>query len=108
MNTVADLVSFLHDRWGEDERDADLFHELGCPASLETRRAARCGCPCPAQILDRIAVHRRILIRCEHRMRHEQEQGPCWPLDSVLAFQSMKALALPYELHPAWRDDWYP
>ncbi|WP_328687596.1 DUF6221 family protein [Streptomyces phaeochromogenes] len=108
MNTVADLASFLRGRWGEEERDADLFHELDCPVSPEARRAGGCGCPCPARILDRTAVQRRILDRCERRMRHEQKEGPCWPLDSVLAFQSMKALALPYELHPSWRDIWYP
>ena len=108
MNTVADLASFLHDRWDEEERDADLFHEPDCPVSPEAQWAGRCGCPCTTQILDHTAVQRRILIRCEQRMRHEQEQGPCWPLDSVLAFQSMKALALPYELHPSWRDTWHP
>ncbi|MEV0937631.1 DUF6221 family protein [Streptomyces phaeochromogenes] len=108
MNLVADLVSFLHGRWDEEERDADLFHELDCPASPEARRTGRCGCPCPAQMYDRTAVQRRILDRCEQRIRHEQEQGLCWPLDSVLAFQSMKALALPYDLHPSWRDIWYP
>ena len=75
MNLVADLASFLHDRWDEEERDADLFHELDCPASLEARRTGRCGCPCPARLYGRIAVQRRILDRCEQRIRQEEEQG---------------------------------
>ncbi|WP_327722265.1 hypothetical protein OG381_47965 [Streptomyces sp. NBC_00490] len=41
-------------------------------------------------------------------MTREQDLGPHRPWDSLLAFQSMKALALPYELHPAWNDNWYP
>jgi hypothetical protein len=108
MKNSADLTSFLNNRWDEEERDADLFHELDCPTSSPARRAGRCGCPCPAQILHRTGTHRAILSHCLRRMKREQEQGLCWPLDSILAFQSMKALALPFELHPSWQDGWYP
>ncbi|WP_371663008.1 DUF6221 family protein [Streptomyces sp. NBC_00280] len=107
MDTVTDLASFLHVRWDEEERDAVLFQKLDCPAPHETRRVSY-GCPCPARILDRIAIHRQIFRRCVQRMKREQDEGLCWPLDSILAFQTMKALALPFELHPGWRDNWYP
>lgn len=41
-------------------------------------------------------------------VRREQQAGQGWPLESVPAFQTIKALALPFELHPAWQDSWYP
>ncbi|MGW1564201.1 hypothetical protein ACWCQ1_48315 [Streptomyces sp. NPDC002144] len=53
------------------------------------------------------AVGLVVLADCEQRMRREQEQCG-WPLDSVVALAAMKALALPFELHPAWQDDWHP
>ncbi|MFE6485404.1 DUF6221 family protein [Streptomyces sp. NPDC057757] len=107
MDTVTDLASFIHDRLDEEEREAALFHELDCPVPPSTGHISRCGCPCPARILNRVAIHRQILQHCEQRIKHEQEKGLCWPLDSILAFQTMKAFALPFELHPAWRDSWY-
>lgn len=107
METVTDLALFLHERWDEEERDAALFHELDCPDPHKTGRV-RCGCPCPARLLDQIATHRVLLRRCEQRIKREREEDLCWPLDSILAFQTMKALALPFELHPDWRDNWYP
>jgi hypothetical protein len=108
MDTVAELASFVHARLDEEERDAALFHELDCPVSDTAGRISRCGCPCPARILERIALHREAVRGCERRIKHEQAKGLCWPLDSILAFQIMKAFALPFELHPAWRENWYP
>lgn len=107
MDTIADLVSFFHDRLDEETRDAALFHELDCPVSHTTGRG-RCCCPCPARLLDQLATFRILFQRCEQRIRNEAEGDVCWPLDSILAFQTMKALALPFELHPAWQDNWYP
>src|SRR5687768_6547969 len=107
MDTVTDLASFFHNRLDEEERDAALFHELDCPDSHRTGRIS-CSCPCPARMLDRTATRRVLFRRCEQRIKREQEEDLCWPLDSVLAFQTMKALALPFELHPDWRDNWYP
>ncbi|MGW3653536.1 DUF6221 family protein [Streptomyces sp. NPDC000878] len=107
MDTLTDLVSFFHDRLDEETRDAALFHELDCPDSHRTGHVS-CACPCPARILDRIDTLRVLFRRCEQRIKQEAEGGPCWPLDSILAFASMKALAQPFELHPDWRDNWYP
>lgn len=33
MPTVADLSSFLHARWDQEEHASALFHELHCPAT---------------------------------------------------------------------------
>ncbi|UIX34221.1 DUF6221 family protein [Streptomyces sp. GQFP] len=107
MDTVTDLASFVHDRLDEEERDAALFHELDCPNSHRTGRIS-CSCPCPDRILDRAATRRDLLRRCEQRIRREAEGDLRWSRDSILAFQTMKALALPFELHPTWRDNWYP
>jgi hypothetical protein len=106
MMTVTALASFLRDRWDEEECDAALFHELDCPGQGGDPRRI-CRCPCPARLLERIAANRQNLKDCEDCIEREQ-QASCWPLDSTLAFQSMKALVLPYELHPAWQDKWYP
>ncbi|MGW2835773.1 DUF6221 family protein, partial [Streptomyces sp. NPDC001286] len=95
-------------RWDEAETDSALFHELDCPGpGMGQTEGGSCACPCPAQIHARITTHRRILADCEQRMAR-QAQDACWPRQSILAFQAMQALALPYELHPAWQDNWYP
>ncbi|MFR0354133.1 DUF6221 family protein [Streptomyces sediminimaris] len=106
MGIEIELSDFLRARWGEEEHDSMLFHEFTCP--VPNLGAPTCSCPCPAKIRERIATQQRILARCEQRIRHEQEEGVCWPLESAIAFQTMKALALPFELHPAWQDSWYP
>ncbi|MFI6564073.1 hypothetical protein [Streptomyces sp. NPDC050534] len=64
--------------------------------------------PVPRQIRSRIAIYRRIVQRCRQRIRREPEAGVCWPRESIVAFQVMKALALPLELHPAWQGIWHP
>lgn len=106
MGIVADLVSFLRGRWDEEEGDTALFHELDCAAQADGR-AVVCPCLCPYEVSRRLAVNRQILIALEERIAREEREGG-WPLDSTLAFASMKALALPFELHPAWQDTWYP
>ncbi|MBQ0850549.1 hypothetical protein J8N05_20470 [Streptomyces sp. BH-SS-21] len=108
MPVVTSLMSFLQDRWDEEQRDAALFHELDCPDPPQAGHVSHCWCPCPAQILGRLALHRRIVWDCEQRIRREQSRGVHWSVDSGRAFQIMKALALPYELHPAWQDTWHP
>ncbi|MFF7158920.1 DUF6221 family protein [Streptomyces sp. NPDC008139] len=107
MGTLTDLASFLHDRWDEEEGSAALFHQLHCPVPYETTLGT-CGCPGPARIIDGIATQRQTLRHHEQRIRRERDERPCWPPASVLAFQTMEALASPFELHPDWRDDWHP
>ncbi|MFJ9729324.1 DUF6221 family protein [Streptomyces sp. NPDC101209] len=108
IGTVSDLAVFLRTRWDEEEDASTLFHELNCPIPQATASAGACSCPCPAEIRARLAVQRRILADCERRIQREREAGPCWPVDSIVAFTVMKAFALPFELHPAWQDRWYP
>ncbi|MEW2571873.1 hypothetical protein [Streptomyces sp. NPDC047070] len=108
MPAVASLMLFLQDRWDEEQRDTALFHELGCPDPPRAGHVSCCWCPCPVEMLDRLAAHRRIVRDCEQRIRREQRHGVHWSVDAGHAFQLMKAFALPYELHPAWHDTWYP
>ncbi|MER8012496.1 DUF6221 family protein [Streptomyces sp. NPDC094149] len=107
MGIVSDLAAFLRARWDEEEEASWLFHEPSCPMP-QTGPGAACSCPCPAGIHARVALQRRILAGCEQRIQREREIGPCWPVDSILAFTVMKAFALPFELHPDWQDSWYP
>ncbi|MFJ9729576.1 DUF6221 family protein [Streptomyces sp. NPDC101209] len=107
MGIASDLASFLRARWDEEVADSALFHELDCPAQEAGAAGRACCCPCPARIRARIASQRRILADCEQRIARDRGQG-CWPLESILAFKAMQALALPFELHPAWQDNWYP
>ncbi|MCI3246478.1 MULTISPECIES: DUF6221 family protein, partial [Streptomyces] len=106
MTAVADLASFLNARWDEAERESELFHEPDCPTHLLNGHHGSCACLYPAQIRERTASHRRILHDCLQRISHEQASS-CWPMESILAFQAMKALALPFELHPAFQDTWH-
>ncbi|GHH57092.1 DUF6221 family protein [Streptomyces candidus] len=106
MDTLTDLTHFLRVRWSEEERQSALFHEFGCSAH-DTPRTRFCDCPSPARIRACTGIKRQILNRLEKRIAHERRQQ-CWPLDSTLAFASMQALALPYELHPDWTEHWHP
>ncbi|WP_458248303.1 DUF6221 family protein [Streptomyces sp. MAI_2237] len=110
MGIVSDLAAFLRARWDEEEEAALLLHELDCLA-LQAGPHTTCSCPCPAGIRAHLATQRRILDDCVQRVQRVQREraaGPCWPVDSILAFTVMKAFALPFELHPAWQGIWYP
>ena len=70
--------------------------------------SAACACPCPALLLAAVCVNAGILRLYEQRLEHERQCGRVWPLESSLVFAGLKAMALPYELHSAWRDAWSP
>lgn len=108
VSSLDELVDFLHARLDEDAHDAHLFHELACPRSVAPVRSAGCACPCPVSLLAAVGVNAGTLRRYEQRLARERQCGPVWPLESSLVFTGLKAMALPYELHPAWRDGWYP
>ena len=108
MSTVRDLADFLRGRWNEEEDACTLFHELNCPVFKPASPGGARSCPYPAEIRARLATQRRILADCEKRIQRERKAGPCWPVESIVAFTAMKAFALPFELHPAWEDQWYP
>lgn len=100
--------TFSTPAWTKDAHDAQLFHELACPRSVAPDPSAGCACPCPTSLLAAVDVNAGILRRYEQRLERERQSGLAWPLESSLVFAGLKAMALPYELHPAWRDGWYP
>ncbi|MFC4608750.1 DUF6221 family protein [Streptomyces maoxianensis] len=108
VSSLDELVDFLHARLDEDAHDAHLFHELACPRSVAPDPSATCACPCPASLLAAVCVNAGILRRYEQRLERERQCGLVWQLELILVFAGLKAMALPYELHPAWRDGWYP
>jgi hypothetical protein len=108
VSSLDELVDFFYARLDEDAHDAHLFHELPCPRSVAPDPSAGCARPCPALLLAAVCVNAGILRRYEQRLEHERRCGPVWPLESSLVFAGLKAMALPYELHSAWRDAWSP
>ncbi|MFH8485272.1 hypothetical protein [Streptomyces longisporoflavus] len=106
MNDVTALAAFLQSRWRKECRDAEHFHEPSCTAPGQSGHRS-CRCPCPARLHHQLRINQRILRDCTQRIDHERRSGS-WPLDSAAAFQTMQALALPYELDPGWQDAWYP
>jgi hypothetical protein len=89
------------------ERNAQRpLSRAGLPGLAERARWSL-HIPVPRQIRCRIAIHGRIVRHGRQRIRGEREAGVCWPRESIVAFQVMKALALPLELHPAWQDIWF-
>ena len=109
-----DLIAFVRDRLAEAEQEADLFHELACAAQTRDGQdrsgpgSQRCRCPVPTQLAAHTRTLQRVLHDCEHRIREEVPQDPHWPLDQVFAELTLRAIALPYELHPQWREQWRP
>ena len=108
------LIAFVRDRLAEEECQADLFHELTCTVAEGRQRMDRpdscletCSCPAAARLSVRAHTLRDALRHCEELLRSSPDH-PRWPLGPVFAENSLRALALPYELHPAWRDHWYP
>ncbi|WP_331732006.1 DUF6221 family protein [Streptomyces sp. NBC_00989] len=113
-SSTDELITFVRARLAETASQAELFHELVCPAVASGEPGARtavlegCVCPVPRQILDRVRALRSVLGDCEQRIRCQDPQDPKWPLDPVFAAQTLRALALPFELHPQWQDAWLP
>ena len=113
---VAAIADFIRDRFDEEERDAGLFHELGCPIpknrdypfSQPADERGRCECPTPIQLLDLIESRRQIVRDCEQQTLQLDPQSPDWLLLMLYVRQALGALALPYELHPDWREEWRP
>ncbi|WP_042404908.1 DUF6221 family protein [Streptacidiphilus carbonis] len=112
---AGELVAFVAARLVEAEAQAELFHELTCtvvtalgegPPRLDGR--PRCRCPARAQLVARAHALQRVLRDCEQRIHQDDPQDPSWPLGPIFAEVSVRALALPYELHPQWREEWRP
>ncbi|MFI5868213.1 DUF6221 family protein [Streptomyces sp. NPDC051546] len=112
---IADLIAFVRARLADTERQADLFHELTCTDLAVTGAQAcpgvgplSCRCPAPARLTDTAEALRRSVDACEQRIRRVSLQDPGGLLDALGAEQVLRALALPFELHPGWCPRWYP
>ncbi|WP_328690348.1 DUF6221 family protein [Streptomyces phaeochromogenes] len=105
-----ELIAFVAVRLAEDESQAQLFHELGCavaPGPGEVPRR-RCHCPTPAWLTARVHALQRVLRDCEKRIRRAGPEDPDRPLGPTLAEVHVRAVALRFEEHPQWREEWRP
>ncbi|MFI2242142.1 DUF6221 family protein [Streptomyces chrestomyceticus] len=104
------LIAFVHARLNDDAAVADLFHEVGCPAADTPGRAETLGCRCrvPHRIRGDAALRRNIVRMSETALCEADHDAPDWPHSEMAALLHLKALALPYELHELWQEDWRP
>jgi hypothetical protein len=109
-----ELIAFVGARLAETAAQAELFHELDCAAVAPGEPGPRtavlegCACPVPRGILGRTLALRSVLDGCEQRIRCQGPRDRKWPLDPGFVEQTLRALALPFELHPQWQDAWLP
>ena len=104
---VGDLTGFILARVDEDEQDAGLFHEFGCPAGEQEARdglpGTWCACPVPA----RIRAIRDIVAVCERPLRLPRS-GESGMASAAGMIKVLGAVALDYERNPWWREQWRP
>ncbi|MFK8844103.1 DUF6221 family protein [Streptomyces sp. Ac-502] len=98
------LTAFLHARLAEDASTADLFHEPGCPGA----EASGCRCPVPERIRHDALARRGLARDCEEAIDDPDHDARDWPHSEMRALLRLKVLALPYELHRQWREEWRP
>ncbi|MEU6995865.1 hypothetical protein ABZ953_35085 [Streptomyces sp. NPDC046465] len=108
---LAALAAFLHARLDEEAASAHLFHEADCSA---VRRApvgpgpVRCGCLAPRRLHQKISTLRDLAHANEAAVREADPDSPGWPFSELAALLDLQALALPYELHELWCEEWRP
>ncbi|MFF3271830.1 DUF6221 family protein [Streptomyces chrestomyceticus] len=104
------LTAFVHARLNEEVGAADLFHDPGCPVAdaPPSDGGARCDCPVPPRIRRDVEIRRHIVHTSEAALREADHDAGDWPHSEVGALLYLKALALPYELHWLWQEDWRP
>ncbi|WP_238782868.1 DUF6221 family protein [Streptomyces monomycini] len=98
------LTTFLHARLDEDGRTADLFHEAGCPGA----EASGCHCLVPQRVRHDVLVRHGLARDCEEAIDDPDHDACDWPHSEMRALLRLKVLALPYELHRQWREEWRP
>jgi hypothetical protein len=110
--TVSDLTRFLLSRLDEDERDARLFHEFTCTADAQRAGdglpGSWCRCPVPAQTLTRGQVTRDIIADCERQLCTPGSGTPGMLPAADRIPKILGALALSYQQHPQWQEQWRP
>ncbi|MFH8489937.1 DUF6221 family protein [Streptomyces longisporoflavus] len=105
------LAAFVHSRLDEEAAAADLFHEAGCRAAEAPAAAhdtARCGCRTPRRVHREIAARRGIARISEAAVREADHTAADWPRSEMDALQDLRALAVAYELHRLWQEEWRP
>lgn len=100
---LEEITGFILARLAEHARTAELFHERGCPGSRSS-----CQCPVPAQIRDQADIAGREVRHCEQQIRTDDIYASGWPHTALGAWKTLGAFALPYEMHPSWRERWRP
>ncbi|MEV8610273.1 DUF6221 family protein [Amycolatopsis sp. NPDC051373] len=109
--TVDDLITFLRARENEREAAANAGHGVHC-ASLDSCYEqngdlpdyGRCDCP-KRWTLDDVAAKRQII----------ELHTPDWPWNKACGCcgeaalcRTLRLLALPYDEHPDYREEWRP
>ncbi|MFE6159030.1 hypothetical protein ACFQ7F_08950 [Streptomyces sp. NPDC056486] len=118
------LAGFVHARLDEEAASADLFHEVGCaageapgslgsPAGCRCRTPhridpSRCACRAPRLMYQEIADRRSIAHISEAAIREADHTAPAWPRNEMNALLDLQALAVAYELHRLWQEEWRP
>ncbi|MEU6677204.1 DUF6221 family protein [Streptomyces sp. NPDC046925] len=104
------LAAFVHARLDEEEASADLFHRADCPAPRAPGDSGRprCDCRTPRRMHQQIADRRSIAHSSEAVIREADHTAPNWPHNEISALQDLQTLALAYELHHLWQEEWRP
>jgi hypothetical protein len=90
-----------------------LFHELTCPAQEQQQAsdgcpASWCRCPVPAQILTRVQMTRDIIADCGRQLNRPGSRAPGMLPAAEQVAKILGALALAYQQHPRWQEQWRP
>ncbi|GCD40984.1 DUF6221 family protein [Streptomyces paromomycinus] len=101
---LALLTAFVHARLDEEGNTADLFHETGCPDA----GTSACHCPVPERVRHDVTIRHGLARDCEEALRDPDHDARDWPHNELAALLRLKVLALPYELHRQWREEWRP
>ncbi|MGW6054268.1 hypothetical protein [Streptomyces sp. NPDC055189] len=104
------LAAFVHARLDEEAASADLYHKAGCPAANPpgARGPAPCACGIPHRLHQKIADRRSIARFAETAIRTADHTAPNWPRNEIDALQDLQLLAMAYELHWLWQEEWRP
>jgi hypothetical protein len=114
-----DLVAWLGQQIGEDDRVAPMVHVVGCAFLLPCPDGCcgegACDCGVPARVLAEVAAKRAVLDELAYWRSKLEAPKPRIPravLDHELACRyevaasMVRLLALPFAGRPGWRPEW--
>ncbi|MFF1693693.1 DUF6221 family protein [Streptomyces sp. NPDC058257] len=104
------LAAFVHARLDEEAASADLFHETGCSTAAVPggHGPPACGCRTPHRMHRKVAARRSIAHISETAVREADHATPGWPRNEMDALLDLRILAVDYELHSLWQEEWRP